>query len=129
MAIPVALGVILDSEQRVLIAERHKPPTWVNLWEFPGGKIEAGETPEQALVRELLEEVGIEPLQWQPFTQIQHRYTERDILLHVFLVTHFSGAGYGREQQAVKWVPLSELHQYEFPGANQPIIELLLQRL
>ena len=96
-------------------------------WEFPGGKCEVGELPENALKRELLEECGIAVEESESLEVIEHDYGDKRVCLHFFRVMNFSGEPHGREGQTVKWVPISELGEYQFPAANRPIVELLLQ--
>lgn len=118
----VAVGVIKNATGHVLISLRGQSLPQGGCWEFPGGKIEAGETAEQALARELKEEVDITVLAATPLITIKHRYPERAVQLNVFLVERFSGEAKSCEGQPVKWVGVDELAHYSFPAANQPII-------
>jgi 8-oxo-dGTP diphosphatase len=95
------------------------------LWEFPGGKIEAGETGEQALIRELQEEVNVTPTSFEHFIDIDHNYGDRHVFVAVYLVHSFSGEAKGLEKQAIKWVSYAQLSDYQFPAANQKILTAL----
>ena len=95
-------------------------------WEFPGGKVEAGETTSEALARELKEEVDLDIAGSNPWFELQYAYPEKTVLLDIHLVQDFAGEAKGLEGQPVRWVPLSELNQYQFPDANQPILDKLL---
>jgi 8-oxo-dGTP diphosphatase len=123
--IHVAAGVILNSSRQVLLALRPKDRHKGGLWEFPGGKVEAGESVQQALARELLEELNLVVLDSSPFLVIDHDYGDKLVTLDVWLVTAFSGEPHGSEGQRIAWVDLSELHGYEFPEANVAIVDAL----
>lgn len=122
----VAVGLVMD-RQRVLITLRQAHQDLAGLWEFPGGKIEPGETVEQALQRELREELGIEAGAQVAFCQQAYRYPDKQVLLHVQQVLDFQGDVQGREGQEWRWVALTDLGNYKFPDANKTIIEQLLQ--
>jgi len=124
----VAVAVITNGDGHILIAKRPDHVHQGGLWEFPGGKVEANESLEAALERELFEELGIELLACQPLLEIHHDYSDKQVFLDVWSVTAFSGEAYGREQQAVRWVAPGSLFEYEFPEANQPILSVLLSR-
>ncbi len=117
----VAVGVIRNSNGDVLIAKRAEDLHQGGLWEFPGGKVEPGETVQQALKRELFEELGIDIEQIAPLIKIQHAYPDRNVLLDVWQIKVFSGEAYGKERQPVCWVPVEQLKNYPFPKANWPI--------
>jgi len=127
MLIRVAVGAVINQNQEVLIAQRKKNQHLGGLWEFPGGKVEQNESPQQALIRELKEEVGIDVLASEPLTTIAHDYPEKSVELHVFLVKEFEGVAKGVEGQIVKWVLMQHLKELQFPEANDPIIKLLTQ--
>jgi len=119
----VAVGVIRNPEDgRILLTRRAQKVQQGGLWEFPGGKLEADESPQQALNRELREEVGIEVHHARPLLKIKHRYPELEVLLDVWQVVGYSGTPYGREGQAMVWAKPNELSNYSFPAANYPII-------
>ena len=118
----VAVGVIENKFGEILIAKRPDSSHQGGLWEFPGGKVDAGETLQSALVRELKEELAIDVLQSQPLIQIRHDYPDKSVLLDVHKVTAFSGEAKGNEGQPILWVDPASLSHYDFPAANQPII-------
>ena len=118
----VAVGVVKNPEGKILISLRHAELHQGGLWEFPGGKIDASETAESALARELKEELNIDVTAASPLITIRHRYPDRFVQLNVFLVEQFSGEAKSLEGQPFKWVAPAELDQYKFPAANQPII-------
>lgn len=123
----MAVAVISNSEGDILISKRPDHVHQGGLWEFPGGKLESGESLESALKRELLEELGIELNACQPLVEIQHDYPDKSVLLDVWSVSDFSGVPYGREQQPIRWVAPEALVEYEFPEANQPIIRAIIK--
>ena len=118
----VAVGVIKNTQGEVLIALRPKTVHQGGLWEFSGGKVEQGETVQQALVRELQEELNITVQASQPLIKIQHHYDDFKVLLDVWTVTQFTGQAQGLEGQPIKWVKCHELIQYPFPEANKAIV-------
>ena len=124
--IHVVAGIIINAQQQVLLAKR---PDHVHLggyWEFPGGKIESAETLEQALHRELVEELGIEVKKAAPFRTVEWVYPEKKVALNFWLVTDFAGEPYGREGQLIQWVLKENLPQKQMPEANQQIVAALL---
>lgn len=118
----VAAAVIRGNDGRILIAKRADEQHQGGLWEFPGGKVEAGEAVETALARELNEELGITPTIAKPLIQIRHDYPDKQILLDVWHVTAFEGEPHGAEGQPLAWVSNRQLLDYEFPAANKPIV-------
>ena len=129
-AVHVAVGVILNSQQnQILIAKRPDHLHQGGLWEFPGGKVSLGETIEQALARELFEEIGISNIKAKPLMHILHDYPDKKVFLDIWLIDQFSGQVQGKEGQQCEWVNLQNLlssqSQYQFPAANQPILERL----
>lgn len=123
--IHVAVGVIQNPKGQVLIAKRPMHVHQGGLWEFPGGKVESGETVERALTRELNEELGINVLATAPLIQIRHDYGDKAVLLDVHWVRTFSGSARGAEGQDVRWVDVAALADYEFPAANVPIVKAI----
>ena len=121
----VAVGVLFDSDDNVLVACRLKGSHLAGYWEFPGGKVEAHETTAGALQREFEEELGIQIKPQQPLITIAHQYPEKTVLLDVWRVALESGEAFGKEGQEVKWLPKSQLCDYTFPEANQNIIKAL----
>ena len=119
--IHVAVGVIQRGEQ-IFISRRPAQLHQGGRWEFPGGKVEAGETVFEALNRELQEEVGLTVQQARALLQLEYPYPEKTVYLDVWLVEQCLGAGEGLEGQEVAWVHHSELCHYQFPDATQPIL-------
>jgi len=123
----VAAGAILsNARDEVLLALRKADQHQGNLWEFPGGKLEPNEAPSDALARELSEEIGIKVSSLNELTLVEHQYSDKSVRLHVFVVEAYSGEPVGLEGQTLRWVPMSELSSYDFPAANLPILEALL---
>jgi len=126
--VEVAAGVIYNPEGEILIAKRADNQHQGGLWEFPGGKIEQGESAQQALARELHEELAIEVRASEPLVRIAHDYADKSVVLNVWCVTAFSGEARGVEGQPLAWVSVDQLTDYEFPAANEPIIAAVLER-
>jgi 8-oxo-dGTP diphosphatase len=125
----VAVGVIFNPDQKILIALRHPNAHQGGLWEFPGGKIEVGESVQQALRRELSEELGIDAVVGDAIVQVRHNYPDKSVLLDVWGVREFSGELIGKEGQPIRWVTITELPTYDFPEANQAIVQSLIDSL
>ena len=123
--IHVAVGVI-KRDDKIFVAKRHNAQHQGGKWEFPGGKIEQDETVTQALIRELKEEVGINVQSSQPFLEIKHDYPDKSVHLDIHLVEDFSGEPAHLEGQTTLWLSINELNGYDFPQANQVIIEKLM---
>ena len=121
----VVAGAIADAQGRVLVSRRPEGVHQGGLWEFPGGKLEPGETPQRGLERELAEELGIQVLESRPLLQVHHDYGDRRVLLDVHRVTSFAGAPVGREGQPLAWRHLEDLDPRDFPAADGPIITAL----
>jgi len=130
----VAVGVIIqpassaNEEPMFFLTQRHEHVHQANKWEFPGGKIEQGETIGQALARELKEEVAIEVLSCEHITTINHDYGDKRVCLEVYLIDNYEGKPKALEGQKEGWFALSELGTIDFPKANYPIVEQLERR-
>jgi len=123
--IEVAAGVLRDDAGRVLLAQRLEGRHLAGLWEFPGGKIEPGETGEQALARELAEELGIRTGPARPLVSVLHDYPEKKIRLNLYEVHSFDGQPHGAEGQPLGWYRPDEMRALEMPEADRPLIRLL----
>jgi len=121
----VAAGILCDSSGRVLIAERLGGGPFHGLWEFPGGKITANETPLEALSRELAEELGIEVTTCASFMNLRHEYDDRIVTIEFFIVSAWNSEPVGREGQALRWVPRDRLDADELLPADVPVVEAL----
>lgn len=124
--IEVVAAVIRDANGNVLIARRPQNKHQGGKWEFPGGKVEAGESRRSALSRELYEELGIDVANSARLISVYHEYEDKSIYLDVYEVLNWQGTPRGVEGQAVEWVPVSALSEREFPEANKPIIDAVL---
>ncbi len=122
----VSVGMIIDSENRILISKRPSNKVGGGFWEFPGGKIEQYESPEAALIRELKEEVNLDVLTYHKLTQYPYRYAEYDVLLEVFIVESYIGQAIGLEGQQIQWVDINTLSNYSFLEANKKLVEIFL---
>jgi len=122
--INVAAGIILKGN-KVLVAKRPNDKHQGGLWEFPGGKMEKDESPFQALVRELKEELGIRIKDARPLKDLNYQYSDKKVRLFFFTINSFEGQAKGLEGQQIQWVELQKLHLLEFPAANQVIVNLL----
>ena len=126
-SIDVVAGIIFSEDrQSLLLGFRSARQHQGNLWEFPGGKVEAGETFDNALVRELEEEVGIVATDISLYQTISHDYGDKSVVLHFYCVNGFTGQPQSLENQSVTWVPVEQLGTLEFPAANQPVVDALL---
>jgi 8-oxo-dGTP diphosphatase len=130
----VAACALIDSNGRVLIAKRPEGKSMAGLWEFPGGKVEAGERPEQTVIREMREEIGIEIQEnsLAPFVFASHRYPDFHLLMPLFLCRSWEGTAQAREALEIAWVRPEGLTGYPMPPADAPLIpklrELMSQR-
>uniref|UniRef100_UPI0030EE1001 Nudix family hydrolase n=1 Tax=Pseudomonas guineae TaxID=425504 RepID=UPI0030EE1001 len=120
--IHVAAAVIRGEDGQILLAKRADDQHQGGLWEFPGGKVEADETVQVALARELEEELGICPSSSRPLIQVRHDYPDKQVLLDVWEVSTFTGEPHGAEGQPLAWVSPRQLGDYDFPAANRPIV-------
>ena len=123
----VVACALVDADKRVLIAQRPEGKTLAGLWEFPGGKVDPGETPEQALVRELKEELGIETATscLAPIAFASHGYEKFHLLMPLFACRKWAGQPQPHEGQTLKWVLPIELSRYPMPPADVPLVGLL----
>ena len=123
----VSAVALIDRDGRVLLAQRPEGKSMAGLWEFPGGKVEKGETPEDALVRELHEELGIET--WDsclaPLTFASHKYEDFHLLMPLYACRKWSGIVQPKEGQTLKWVAARDLSKYPMPAADLPLIPIL----
>lgn len=122
----VAAAILSECGEELFIARRAQNAHQGGLWEFPGGKKEVGELPEQALYRELEEELGIQTKVHEPLIKLSHDYGDKLVELDVYKVTEFSGDAHGAEGQETRWIKLQDIHNYDFPEANKAIIEALI---
>ena len=123
----VAAVALIDRDGRVLLAQRPEGKSMAGLWEFPGGKVEPGETPEAALMRELREELGIDT--WAsclaPLTFASHSYEDFHLLMPLFICRKWQGQPHGHEGQALKWAFAGDLNKFPMPPADLPLIPIL----
>jgi 8-oxo-dGTP diphosphatase len=123
----VAAVALVDGDGRVLLARRPPGKSMAGLWEFPGGKIEPGETPEAALIRELAEELGIDVKAscLAPFTFASHRYEDFHLLMPLYVCRRWVGTPIARENQELVWARPARLGDYDMPPADKPLIAML----
>lgn len=127
----VAACALIDADKRVLIARRPEGKPLAGLWEFPGGKIEPGETPEDTVIRELAEELTVKVTKpcLAPLTFSSHDYLEFHILLSLFVCRRWEGTPRPREAQEIKWVRANRLRDYAMPPADEPLVSHLADLL
>ena len=127
----VAACALIDADRRVLIAQRPEGKPMAGLWEFPGGKVEQGETPEETLIRELEEELGIvtQVPCLAPLTFASYAYDDFHLLMPLYICRRYEGIARGLEGQAVKWVRTRDLRDYPMPAADEPLIPFLVDLL
>jgi len=123
--IHVVAGVIRDTRGRILLARRTEGRDLAGAWEFPGGKVESGESPVQALKRELHEELGVEIGDAEALISVPQRYASKSIVLDVYTIKSYTGKPKGREKQALAWSPLEKLGSYPMPPADKPVVAAL----
>jgi len=123
----VSAVALIDSDGRVLLAQRPEGNSLAGLWEFPGGKVEPGETPEAALIRELREELGIDTVAscLAPLTFASHSYPDFHLLMPLFACRRWQGIPVAQEGQMLKWVQARDLRDYPMPPADIPLIPIL----
>ena len=127
----VVAVALIDADNRILIAQRPPGKTLGGLWEFPGGKIDAGERPEQALIRELQEELGIVVKEacLAPLTFASHAYPDFHLLMPLYVCRRWEGFARPREGQLLKWAFARELRNFPMPPADEPLIAPLVELL
>ncbi|TCN86587.1 8-oxo-dGTPase [Vibrio crassostreae] len=126
--IHIVAGIIFNQDKsQVFITKRPDDKHKGGFWEFPGGKVEVGETIEQAMTRELDEEIGIKVTEQSLFEHLEFDYTDKLLKFDFILVTDFEEQPYGKEGQQGEWVSLESLNQYAFPEANVPILERVIK--
>lgn len=127
----VSAVALVDRDGRVLLAQRPEGKSMAGLWEFPGGKVEDGETPEAALIRELHEELGIDT--WQsclaPLTFASHSYDTFHLLMPVFVCRKWEGTAQPKEGQTLKWVRVRDMRDYPMPPADIPLVAMMRDML
>lgn len=129
----VAAVIVNQDRQQIFISRRADHLHQGGFWEFPGGKVEADESPESALARELFEELDIRIETAEPYMQVEHDYPDKQVFLDIWQVNHFTGTARGKEGQECRWVGLQELLAakptglFNFPAANQPILQRLCE--
>lgn len=127
----VAAVIVNPEQQQIFISRRADHLHQGGFWEFPGGKVETGETPQSALARELFEELDIRVESAEPYMQVEHDYPDKQVFLDIWQVNGFTGTARGKEGQECRWVGLQELlteepeRLFHFPAANQPILQRL----
>ncbi|MBV8472663.1 MAG: (deoxy)nucleoside triphosphate pyrophosphohydrolase [Hyphomicrobiales bacterium] len=127
----VVAAALVDADDRVLIAQRPEGKALAGLWEFPGGKLDPGERPEDALIRELREELGIavKPACLAPLTFASHAYDDFHLLMPLYVCRRWEGFAQPRERQALKWARAKDLRDYPMPPADLPLIPHLIDLL
>ena len=127
----VVACALVDADKRVLIAQRPEGKPMAGLWEFPGGKVEAGERPEQTLIRELAEEIGISVKEacLAPLSFASHAYDDFHLLMPLYICRRWDGDAIAREGQQLAWVRANKLRDYPMPAADIPLIPHLIDLL
>ncbi|WP_417883947.1 8-oxo-dGTP diphosphatase MutT [Vibrio rumoiensis] len=125
--IHIVAAIILNTQQdQIFITKRPEKLHKGGYWEFPGGKVEVGESAEQGLIRELQEEIDITATEMSLFEHFDFDYPEKSLTFDFFIVSGFSGKPYGKEGQEGKWVAIEQLTEYRFPEANEPVLEKVI---
>lgn len=123
--VDVAIGILINEQQQFFITKRGVDLTHPGLWEFPGGKVESNESSYQAVCRELHEECAVEVDKAKLLVQLWHHYRQQPLLLHVFLIQEYRGEPQSCLQQVFAWVGIDDIGQYDFPEANDTIVDVL----
>lgn len=121
----IGVAVIINEKQEILIDKRLPTGLMANLWEFPGGKIEAGETPQDCIKREIKEELGVDIVVNYHLIDITHTYSEFMVTLSVYMCHIITGKPQPLQCAEIRWITVSQLHNFEFPSANQAIISAI----
>ncbi|CAF25693.1 hypothetical protein Q649_00475 [Bartonella quintana JK 73] len=123
----VVACALLDQNNHVLLTQRPQGKSLAGLWEFPGGKVEQGETPEASLIRELEEELGVHvpPNNLLPLIFASHSYETFHLLMPLYLCSQYEGVAQGREGQNLKWIFIGDLDKYPMPDADKPLVQVL----
>lgn len=128
LELSVVAGILIDGDDRILIGDRPQGSAHgAGYWEFPGGKIDAGESAEAALLRELDEEIAVTVTQFALFHRLSHAYRERRVNLQFFLVHAWQGEPSAKEGQQLLWTPRSQLHEHRLLPADKPVVDQLQQ--
>ena len=127
----VVACALIDADDRILLAQRPEGKSMAGLWEFPGGKVEPGETPEESLIRELMEELGVETKVacLAPLTFASHSYDDFHLLMPLYICRRWWGTARSKEGQTLKWVRAKDLRDYPMPEADLPLIPALQELL
>ena len=129
MRVQVAVGILVNSERALLVQQRRAGTACAGQWEFPGGKLEGDESPEQGLRRELQEELGIEVLSMDWLIRLDHDYDHARVSLHTFLIEHWDGEARGLEGQKIAWKLADDLGQYDLLEAAWPLLDSAVAKL
>ncbi|MEJ6122674.1 8-oxo-dGTP diphosphatase MutT [Vibrio sp. 2-Bac 85] len=122
----ISIAIVQNEQKQLLISRRQQGKHLAGKWEFPGGKVEQGESLESAMLRELKEEVGLSATQFTLFDSLNFQYDQLNLSLYFYLIKAYEGEPVSLEGQEIKWVSASQLIEYEFPKANLTVINKLL---
>ncbi len=127
--VTVVAAALVRADKRILLARRPEGKPMAGLWELPGGKLEQGESPEIALVRELREElaIGVEPDNLKPFTFASHAYDDFHLLMPVFMCREWEGEPTPQELQEIAWAAAEDVHEYPAPAADKPLFDSFIE--
>ena len=125
MQLKISIAIVQNDQQEILISLRRDESHQGGKWEFPGGKVDVVESTEQAMLRELKEEVGLIATEFHLFKSFEYNYPDKNLLLTFYRVTQFTGIAKSNINQAINWVSIDELRHYDFPDANAEVVEAL----